>query len=189
MEPRRLPRFEYSSICARCYKFCRLGRRVDGTCQLRRASTRLTRKSYSSSCLCKKQVSLARPVLPERPRDRCVQRFQTASQPVRLECDDGSEYVVKGRNAGRIDRDRSNCCPHRTRVWGEERVFKPRAYRCRSIKRLPSACARFAASRSPSAACTIEPFIRMCQERAKASGSRSPASSARLRTTERMFSR
>lgn len=65
----------------------------------------------------------------------------------------------------------------------------PCRYRCCSIKRLPSACARFAASRSPSAACTIEPFIRMCQERAKVSGSRSPASSARLRTTERMFSR
>jgi hypothetical protein len=64
-----------------------------------------------------------------------------------------------------------------------------RGYRCCSIKRLPSACARFAASRSPSAACTIEPFIRMCQERAKASGSRSPASSARLRRTARMFSR
>jgi hypothetical protein len=71
----------------------------------------------------------------------------------------------------------------------KERVFRTRAYRCCSIKRLPSACARFAASRSPSEACTIEPFIRMCQERAKASGSRSPASSARLRTTERMFSR
>jgi hypothetical protein len=68
------------------------------------------------------------------------------------------------------------------------RRFRGR-YRCCSIKRLPSACARFAASRSPSAACTIEPFIRMCQERAKASGSRSPASNARLRTTERMFSR
>jgi hypothetical protein len=68
------------------------------------------------------------------------------------------------------------------------RVIRSR-YRCRSIKRLPSAFARFAASRSPSAACTIEPFIRMCQERAKASGSRSPASSARSRTRERMFSR
>jgi len=49
--------------------------------------------------------------------------------------------------------------------------------------------ARFAASRSPSVAETIDPFIRMCHERAKESVSLRPASSARRRTTDRMFSR
>ena len=37
---------------------------------------------------------------------------------------------------------------------------------------------RAAAARSPSAAETMEPFMRMCQDREKLSGSRSPASSA-----------
>ncbi len=42
---------------------------------------------------------------------------------------------------------------------------------------------------SPSAAETIEPFIRMCQERANESESLNLASSASWRTTSRMFSR
>ena len=43
----------------------------------------------------------------------------------------------------------------------------------------PISCARWAASRSPSCAATIEPFMRMCQRRAKLSGSAMPASRAR----------
>ena len=45
----------------------------------------------------------------------------------------------------------------------------------------PSCLARAAASRSPSAAETIEPFMRMCHWRANPSGSWMPASSARSR--------
>ena len=50
---------------------------------------------------------------------------------------------------------------------------------CRAID-----LARPAASKSPSTACTMDPFIRMCQEFANERGSRSPASSASRRTTE-----
>ena len=49
--------------------------------------------------------------------------------------------------------------------------------------------ARCAAWASPSAAETIEPFMRMCHECAKDSGSRNAASSARRPTTVRMFAR
>ena len=47
---------------------------------------------------------------------------------------------------------------------------------CWSRSRWPITRARLAASRSPSAAATMEPCMRMCQERTKGSGSRRPAS-------------
>ena len=53
-----------------------------------------------------------------------------------------------------------------------------------SISRRAIALARCAALGSPSAAETIEPFIRMCQERANESGSLKLASSASWRTTD-----
>jgi hypothetical protein len=51
-------------------------------------------------------------------------------------------------------------------------------WRWRSIRLRAIAFACSAASGSPSAAAMTEPFIRMCQERAKSSVSRNPASSA-----------
>ncbi len=49
---------------------------------------------------------------------------------------------------------------------------------CCSSRRRPSSRARAAARVSPSAAATMDPFIRMCHLRAKESGSATPASSA-----------
>src|SRR5512142_2424824 len=54
----------------------------------------------------------------------------------------------------------------------------PGGYRCCSISSLAIAWARLPASVSPAAAQTIDPFIRMCQERVKESVARRPASSA-----------
>ena len=54
----------------------------------------------------------------------------------------------------------------------DSRAEAPRYFRCDAIKILAIACARRAASRSPSVAATIEPFIRMCHERVNSVGSR-----------------
>ena len=66
-------------------------------------------------------------------------------------------------------------CPANT--YDDKRVFGYDAgSRWRSIRLWAIAFACPAASGSPSAAAMIEPFIRMCQERAKSSLSRNPAS-------------
>ena len=79
-----------------------------------------------------------------------------------------------------------------------DRVAGTRAGACGSRRHRPGRSATWYATSTPAeridrtsraARQTIEPFIRMCHERAKESGSRKPASSASRRTTDRMFSR
>ena len=106
--------------------------------------------------------------------------FSTGPQPasiVAIRCILCSVQVAAGR------RDPSRSPASRPGLF--------RSYRLRysSSSRRAIALARCAASASPSAAETIEPFIRMCHERANESVSRMPASPARRRTIDRMFSR
>ena len=105
-----------------------------------------------------------------------------------------AEFGLAPLGEGELRRSSTPCCPCGGGPETSGRPARPPGaaglgrHFCLS-RRAPTSWARRAAERSPSAADTIEPFIRMCHWRANSSGSATPASAARPSTKSRIRAR